>query len=238
MRTEAELETVYVPLQVVDPETAQRSRRMQDRPRSKEVEKLLAQARSGSISPEDLAGLPEDLRMELERAQPLTIDEVLARFPVFLLKGAPGSGKTTLLRHVAICLARGQAAEKLGWNGQPLLPILVPLRNFGRFLEEHRSQYTSPAAGALRHFIEDYFQEHELELPPRFFRDRLNEGSCLVMLDGLDEVADRNLRATVAQMVNAFIRHYERQRDWLVSFARWKAPAAWRTRPGHATSWP
>ena len=147
----------------------------------------------------------------MERAKPLTIDQVLQRFPVFLLKGAPGSGKTTLLRHIAICFARGQAAEKLGWTGEPLLPILVPLRNFGRFLEEHRKEYISPAAGALRAFIEAYFAEHDLELPPRFFRDRLQEGKCLVMLDGLDEVADPDLRATVAQMVNSFIRTYQKR---------------------------
>jgi formylglycine-generating enzyme required for sulfatase activity len=147
----------------------------------------------------------------MERAQPVTMNEVLERYPIFLLKGAPGSGKTTLLRHVITCFARGQAADHLGWIGEPLLPILVPLRNFGRFLEDHRADFTNPAPGALRKFIEDFFAEYELELPPRFFRDRLAEGRCLVLLDGLDEVADRDLRATVAQMVNAFIQHYARR---------------------------
>jgi formylglycine-generating enzyme required for sulfatase activity len=187
VRTEAELETVFVPLQVQDPEAEERLRR-----RGAELR-------------------PEDLEQEAKRALPVTINEVLGRYPVFLLKGSPGSGKTTLLRHVTLCFARGQATERLGWADEPLLPILVPLRNFGRFLEDHRADYTSPAPGALRRFIEDYFAEYELELPPRFFRDRLQEGRCLVLLDGLDEVADRNLRATVAQMVNAFIQHYARR---------------------------
>jgi hypothetical protein len=187
VRTEAELETVFVPLRVQDPEAEERLHRREA----------------------DLH--PEDLEREAKRAQPVTINEVLGRYPVFLLKGFPGSGKTTLLRHVTLCFARGQAAEHLGWTDEPLLPILVPLRNFGRFLEDHRADYTSPAPGALRQFIEDYFAEHELELPPRFFRDRLQEGYCLVLLDGLDEVADRDLRATVAQIVNAFIRHYARR---------------------------
>jgi formylglycine-generating enzyme required for sulfatase activity len=210
VRTEAELETVFVPLRVQDPEAEERLRR-----------------RGADLR-------PEDLEREAKRAQPVTINEVLGRYPVFLLKGYPGSGKTTLLRHVTLCFARGQAAERLGWTDEPLLPILVPLRNFGRFLEDHRADYTNPAPGALRQFIEDYFAEYELELPPRFFRDRLQKGHCLVLLDGLDEVADRDLRATVAQMVNAFIRHYARRgnRFGLASRPRgYEEVAVWLPRP-------
>lgn len=182
MHTEAELETVFVPLQVYDPAIEEQLRRQRGRQR------------------------PEE--REAEQVQAVTINEVLTRYPVFLLKGLPGSGKSTLLRHLAICFARGLAAEHLGWAQEPLLPILVPLRNFGRFLADHRAEYTNPAPLALGKFIEDYFIEQDLRLPPDFFRQRLQEGRCLVLLDGLDEVADRGLRAAVAQMANAFIQRY------------------------------
>ena len=181
---DAELETVFVPLQVEDPET--------DRKKD---------ARKGRGRPDEMAG-------ELERPEPIAINEVLARYPVFLLKGPPGSGKTTLLRHLAVCFMRGQAAERLGWSGPALLPILAPLRNFGRYLNEHRATCINPAPRALRQFIEDYFAEYELQLPGGFFYDRLQEGRCLVLLDGLDEVGDAAQRACVAQMVSAFIKHY------------------------------
>jgi MoxR-like ATPase len=95
---------------------------------------------------------------------------------IFLLRGKPGSGKTTLLRHLAHTFAAGQAAERLAWVGEPLLPILVPLRNFGRFLDDHRKEYTNPAPLSLRNFIEEYFKGHELGLPPDFFRRRLETG--------------------------------------------------------------
>jgi len=186
VRTEAELEAVFVPLQVQDPETEERMRRKAARMRL------------------------EDMEDEARRAEPVTINEVLSKYPVFLLKGLPGSGKTTLLRHLAVCFARGEADRELDWAGEPLLPIMVPLRNFGRFLADNRREYTSPAPLALRKFIEDYFAEHELQLPQDFFHRRLKEGRCLVLLDGLDEVADRNLRATVAQMVHKFIAHYDK----------------------------
>ena len=94
------------------------------------------------------------------------------------------------------CFAAGEAAERLGWRGAPLLPILAPLRNFGRFLQVHAAEFINPAPAALDRFIESYFADNVLDLPPRFFQSRLEAGRCLVLLDRLDEVADRDLRAT------------------------------------------
>ena len=185
LTTEAELEAVFVPLQVYDPQAAQRM-----------------DQRTGRKKTDPEFGAEEDEQRNL------TINEVLARHPVFLLRGKPGCGKTTLLRHLTTCFANGEAASRLAWQGEPLLPILIPLRNFGRFLQEHKKEYSNPAPRALREFIENYFREYDLELPLNFFRDRLKQGRCLVMLDGLDEVADPGLRAQVAQVVNSFVKYY------------------------------
>ncbi|MCB0213501.1 MAG: SUMF1/EgtB/PvdO family nonheme iron enzyme [Anaerolineae bacterium] len=184
LHMEADLETVFVPLQVDDPEAEAQTKQRQHHLR-----------------------LPTE---EEERLKSVTINDVVARYPVFLLKGLPGSGKTTLLRHLLLAFAQGDAAARLGWPHGPLLPILVPLRNFGRFLRDHQAEFTNPAPLALSKFIEDYFVEQEVELPPGFFRQRLREGRCLLLLDGLDEVADRALRVKVAQIVNAFIQTYAR----------------------------
>lgn len=181
--SEAELETVFVSLQVQDP----------DRPQERYQADLLGGRQKGD---------------EGGKETTLTINQVLARFPVFLLLGNPGSGKTTLLRHLALSFARGEAQRKLDWQGEPLLPILVPLRNFGRFWRDNSHNYTGPVPSALREFIAEHFREHELALSPNFFRKRLAGGNCLVLLDGLDEVADRDMRATVAQVVSKFIEHY------------------------------
>ena len=201
LKTEAELEAIYVPLQVQDPE------QVRDKGATGQCPNCGEHLPSGAASCGNCGQAQGDSR---ETQTPtLTIDQVLARHSIFLLRGKPGSGKTTLLRHLAHTFAAGQAAERLAWAGEPLLPILVPLRNFGRFLDDHRKEYSSPAPLALRNFIEDYFREYELGLPPEFFRRRLEQGHCLVLLDGLDEVADKGLRASVAQHVSSFLKHYE-----------------------------
>ena len=176
---DAELEAVFVPLQVEDPAIERKPDSLRKRRQ------------------------PDAMEYELEHHEPIAINEVLTRYPVFLLKGPPGSGKTTLLRHLAVCFTRGEADERLGWSGPSLLPILVPLRNFGRYLNEHRATCINPAPRALRQFIEDYFAEYELQLPAGCSYDRLQEGRCLILLDGLDEVGDAGQRACVAQIGGA-----------------------------------
>ena len=172
LKTEAELEAIYVPLQVQDPE------HVRDKGATGHCPNCGEHLPSGAAFCDNCGQAQGDSR---ETQTPtLTIDQVLARHSIFLLRGKPGSGKTTLLRHLAHTFAAGQAAERLAWAGEPLLPILVPLRNFGRFLDDHRKEYSSPAPLALRNFIEDYFREYELGLPPEFFRRRLEQGHCPV----------------------------------------------------------
>lgn len=136
--------------------------------------------------------------------------DVLAQNERFLLLGPPGSGKTTLLRHAALAFAEGLAEEELDWQGTPLLPIFVRLRNFGTFLAGRRDAFPSPAPGALTAYLDNYFRkEYRLALTPDFFDRRLKEGKCLVLLDGLDEATEE--RSEVARQVNAFIKHYRRK---------------------------
>lgn len=140
----------------------------------------------------------------------LGIGDVLQKYPVFFLKGDPGSGKTTLLRHLALAFATGSASSKLDWptEQKQLVPILVPLRDFGLFLAQNKGQYTL-GAKALRDFVRQYFENKDLPpMPSNFFRQLLDAGDCLILLDGFDEVANRGLRQTVAQYVHQFIETY------------------------------
>jgi formylglycine-generating enzyme required for sulfatase activity len=189
---DVELETVFVPLRLTDPEALSRQRRA-----ARRLERFGG-----------MRGLEEP-------PQPLTLAEVIQKYPCFLLRGKPGSGKTTLLRHIALAFARGEQAEKLGWEGPPMLPLLVPLRNFGTFLKRRAAEYVGPQPRALLDYLEDYLRGAGVRFAPEFLRGRLDAGQCFLLLDALDEASgtldgDADLRAEVARQVSAFIRRYAR----------------------------
>ncbi len=189
--TEADVETVFVPLRMTDPAALQRQARMGRRM-------------------ERFDHLPRDME---EAAHPITLPEVLARYPCVLLRGKPGCGKTTLLRHIALAFARGEQREKLGWDGPAPLPLLVSLRNFGTFLKGRAARYIDPQPRALLEYLEDHLQGAGVRFSPDFLPRRLDNGECFLLLDALDEASGAldgggDLRAAVARQVSAFIRHY------------------------------
>lgn len=159
---------------------------------------------------EKLQRRPEDLIYEEdEKTHPIGFTELMMRYTAFILIGKPGSGKTTLFRRAALAFAEGRAEDELGWKGKALFPIFIRLRNFGEFLNsETGKQFCDPAPGTLLEYLRNRYQIGEyMDLTPDFFSHRLNEGNCLVLLDGLDEVAlGRDL---VAQQLNAFIKRFK-----------------------------
>jgi hypothetical protein len=154
-----------------------------------------------------------DHRLRREEPQPgeqpkfLSLGEVVSNHQRFLLLGPPGCGKTTLLQRTALAFADGLAETELGWQGRPLLPIFIRLRNFALFLEEHKKEFREPLPGALVAYLENHYRPGMLiSLTGDFFNSRLEEGGCIVLLDGLDEVSDE--RSTVAQHLSKFISYY------------------------------
>ncbi|KAB8165897.1 NACHT domain-containing protein [Streptomyces sp. 3MP-14] len=111
------------------------------------------------------------------------VEAALSDAPRVLLRGEAGSGKTTLLRWLAITAARGAFRDELAdWNG--LIPILVKLREYsGRRL---------PAPAALL----DGVAAPISGLAPRAWVERqLAAGRVLLLVDGVDELVERERRA-------------------------------------------
>lgn len=149
----------------------------------------------------------------------VTVNEALAEHSRLIVLGDPGSGKTTLLRYVALLYARDLAegtrlvSDKLGLAESAWLPIFLPLRQIGRYLAEHRPKDDGTEGHAiLLHFLAQVLQNERIEVPGDFFDEWLNGGRAVVLLDGLDEVADPLLRRRVSRLVDAFTRAYPRCR--------------------------
>lgn len=184
MVTNARLKQVFVPLRLRDVRAEEEARRRMERQRRPEKE----------------------MRGE-DAPRPVEIGDLLNRYPRFILTGSPGCGKTTLLSRVALAFAEGRAAEDLGWQGRALFPIFFRLRNFGAFLQENRSKFPQPCSGSLVAYLESLFRDGErLHLTADFFDRRLQEGRCLILMDGLDEVSDA--RSEVVSHVVEFVSRY------------------------------
>jgi NACHT domain len=115
--------------------------------------------------------------------------------------GAPGCGKTTLLQHVALTFA----ANKHGrYRMDSRVPILLFLRHHAMRIARERP--------ALEYLAQDYFSNSELfptlHPPVNWFAKQLKRGRCIVLLDGLDEIADEGQRKVVSRWADDQIRSY------------------------------
>lgn len=142
----------------------------------------------------------------------ITLNQVLDLGPRLAIIGGPGCGKTTVLLHMAWALASSllaghaePARSRLGIETTPdalPLPIFVPLASFARHRRLHAG---APARDrTLAHFISHHLivRQAGFDLPPDFFVRLLEDGrDVLMLLDGLDEVADESDRAQVRQAV-------------------------------------
>ncbi len=147
------------------------------------------------------------------------VEQALGDHRHLVVLGDPGSGKTTLLRYLALVYARDLAqntnrvADLLKLNESGRLPILLPLRQIGAFLRERRTNTESTTGcGLLLEFLLEYLNNERVPLPADFFDAYLAEGKAVVLLDGMDEVADPELRGRVARLVESFTLAYAKCR--------------------------
>ncbi len=118
--------------------------------------------------------------------------------------GAPGSGKTTLLEHITLTYT--QNTQRRYHHKLPqLIPILLYLR------DEQVQKAITESQLKLSDLIAKQPDIAKLN-PSDWFEDSLVRKSCLVMIDGLDEVADATHRQTISEWVNQQIQDYPRAR--------------------------
>ncbi|MFN7955852.1 MAG: SUMF1/EgtB/PvdO family nonheme iron enzyme [bacterium] len=131
----------------------------------------------------------QSLEIDLTRA----FDEAARRNRRGLvILGDPGSGKTTHLKRLLLWCAREGAASL----GLPVgtIPVFLPLRDLRDLTH------------GLELFIEGQLSEPHLATPAGFGRKLLDRGGLLLLLDGLDEVADPGQREQVARWIDTALR--------------------------------
>ncbi len=148
----------------------------------------------------------------------LTAIKTQPAFDRLVILGAPGSGKTTLLEHLVLVFAKGTRRRKN--RGLPnYIPVLLYLRDV-------RDRLVEDNPPGLPELIEQQVSLDGLTPPPDWFKEQLQDGKCLVMLDGLDEVADLKQRKQVSQWVNQQVRLY-RENPFIITsrpFGYYDAP--------------
>lgn len=98
-----------------------------------------------------------------------------------MIWGKPGAGKTTFLKYIAMeCLA-----ERLGTD---CLPIFLSLKEFAE----------KPDQPELLHYIKYKFVDTGVKI--EVIEKLLNHGKALILLDGLDEVLEKDSHRVISQI--------------------------------------
>jgi energy-coupling factor transporter ATP-binding protein EcfA2 len=123
----------------------------------------------------------------------------------FAIIGAPGSGKTTLLKHIALILASSsRQRRRMGIPNK--LPILLYLRDYAAAIGNDPSL-------PLGQMVREQLAKWQAPTPPHgWLESYLDDGLCLIMFDGLDEVADPDIRRKVVNWVEKTMIAYGKNR--------------------------
>lgn len=152
----------------------------------------------------------EDPSRPLRLGNPVPVLEILKENSGLIVLGDPGAGKTTFLKYLALSLASGDG-EKIGLGNR--LPILLPLAAYANALQKEDIP--------LDEYIAGYFAGIGAHLPiGPMLAEALQVGRTLILLDGLDEVKDLNLRNTVVERVVDFYAFHRRQGNKFVITSR------------------
>lgn len=137
-----------------------------------------------------------------------------------LVRGAPGQGKSTLSQFVAQAHRRAFIPEQLRPANlpvvdDPLFPIRLDLSDYARWVsgvdiwdpEERKGKRRRTAQSTIECFVADLMSHASggSSLDAQWVQDLLDRVPAVVVLDGLDEVGQTEVRARVVAEIDRFV---------------------------------
>ncbi len=124
------------------------------------------------------------------------VPEALKRFDRLLILGTPGSGKTTLLRFACLQYCR----ENIDDVERVSTPIILGLS------ELHQSNES------LRDYLNTILERFDFPRAGEYIEKDLKNGKCIILMDGFDEIATREGKEQIKDLLNDFIGEYPKNR--------------------------
>ncbi|GHO98495.1 NTPase [Reticulibacter mediterranei] len=149
------------------------------------------------------------------KGEVLELAETIMQHDKLVILGDPGSGKSTLLRYLALKHAQAMKTSNADVGkdlGVTRFPILVRIADY--------AEYGMPKGKSLSDFLVDYYKKHECshEGLADLLMTKLTEGTCIVLLDGLDEIVNADERRNVVRQIDEFVaRHGNRPNRFIIT---------------------
>ncbi len=181
------------------------------------IEELYITLTAAAERPAEKRGEPRQTKEELAE---LAAKQQAASVPLqnalksdrLVIVGDPGSGKTTFLHRISYALAQTlleeepQAAEeRLGIEDKPF-PVFVRIGELAEHIRLCREDPRRPGpVGAdaptwLPNFLATKSEEMSWGLDEDFFRQKIESGQAMILLDGLDEAPGRVERESIVRL--------------------------------------
>lgn len=186
-------------------------------PYALELDQVFIELSIDSTTLQDMSAnpIPQELRVGSHSIWDYLASAPLAKQHLVII-GPPGSGKTTLLKHITLTILSQRKGRHLRASIPRKLPILLFLRDHASAI--HASANKAKPDFTLVEALHDHLKRWEQPVPPAgWVKGQLDKGHCLVLLDGLDEVADPQVRKEVVNWVQTQMAAFRENRFIITS---------------------